>query len=158
VLGTATPLTITEAGAIAVTFLLARWVSTAISEFEDGIAHITMGQPDHVAEPTLVGQGLIYREVRRARNHERPLTLIAVGIEEKSVQIALDRMVQEAQLAMIKQYARAAVSKALRDDLEDCDASSRRRFSDCIARGNAGQLPRLMEQLRGSVSSGSGSP
>ena len=154
VLGAATLLTITEAGAIVVTFLLARWVSSAIGEFEDVIAHITMGQPGQVAEPPLVGQGLIYREVRRARNHERPLTVIAVAIEEKSVKIALDRMVQEAQLAMIKQYARAAVSKALRDDLEDCDVvvQGDDYFLIALPEITPEQLPRLMERLRGLVS------
>jgi GGDEF domain-containing protein len=129
-------------------------VSSAISEFEDAIAHITMGQAGPVAEPPMVGQGLIYREVRRARNHERPLTLIAVAIEEKSVKIALDRMVQEAQLAMIKQYARAAVSKALRDDLEDCDVvvQGDDYFLIALPEVTPEQLPRLMERLRGLVS------
>jgi GGDEF domain-containing protein len=154
VLGAATLLTITEAGAIVVTFLLARWVSSAISEFENVIAHITMGQLGQVAEPPLVGQGLIYREVRRARIHERPLTLIAAAIEDKSVQIALDRMVQEAQLAMIKQYARAAVSKALRDDLEDCDVvvQSDDYFLIALPEVTPEQLPHLVERLRGMVS------
>ena len=154
VLGTATLLTVTEAGAIVITFLLARWVSSAIGEFEDVIAHITMGKSEQVAEPPLIGQSLIYREVRRARNHERPLTLIAVAIEEKSVQIALDRIVQEAQSTMIKQYARSAVSRALRDSLEDCDVvvQGDDYFLIALPEVTPEQLPRLMERLRGLVS------
>jgi len=154
VLGTATLLTVAEACAIVVTILLARRVSLALNEFEDVIEHITIGPRDQVAEQSLSGQGSIYREVRRARNHERPLTLMAVAVEEKSIQIALDRMVQEAQLAMIKQYARSAVSKALRDDLEDCDVvvQGDDYFLIALPEVTPEQLPRLMERLRGLVS------
>ena len=154
VLGTATLLTIAEVCAVIVTVLLARWVSSAISELEDVIAHITLDQPSQVAEPSLSGQGLIYREVRRARNHERPLTLMAVAVEERSVQIALDRMVQEAQLAMIRQYARSSVSKALCAELEDCDvvAQDSDYFLIALPEVTPEQLPRLVERLRGLVS------
>ena len=154
VLGTGTLLTIAEACAIIVTVLLARWVSLAIAELEAVIAHVTLGRPSQVANPSLSGQGLIYREVRRARNHERPLALMAIAIEDESVRIALDRMVQEAQLAMIKQYARSSVSKALCAELEDCDVVAQGDDYLLIALPEVTpeQLPRLVERLRGFVS------
>ncbi len=154
VLGTATLLTITEAGAIVVTVLLARWESSAIGELEEVIAHITLGRPSQAAEPSLSGQGSIYREIRRARNYQRPLALMAVAVEEKSVQIALDRMVQEAQVMLMKQYALGGVSKVLCQELGDCNVvvQGNDHFLIGLPEVTPEQLPGMMERLRQLVS------
>ncbi len=154
VLGADTLLTIAEVCAIGITILLARWVSSAVSEFESAIAHITIGRRGQAPEPPLPGPGSIYREIRRARNYERPLTLMAVAVEEQSVQVALDRMVQEAQLALMKQYALAGVSKVLCEELEDCNVivQSDGHFLIGLPEVTPEQLPSLMERLRQLVS------
>lgn len=154
VLGTATLLTIAEVGAVVVTILLARWVSSAIGEFEEVIAHITLGRPGQVAESSLSGQGSIYREIRRARNYQRPLTLMAVAVEEKSVQIALDRIMQEAQVMLAKQSALSGVSKVLCNELEDCNVvvQGNDHFLIGLPEVTPEQLPSLMERLRQLVS------
>ena len=154
VLGAGTLLTVAEVGAIVVTILLARWVGLAMNEFEDVIAHITIGRRDQVAESPSVGQGLIYREVRRARNHERPLTLMAVAVDDESVHAALNRMVQEAQSAMIRQYTLSGVSKTLCDELEDYNVviQGNDHFLIVLPEVTPEQLPRLMERLRKLVS------
>jgi hypothetical protein len=154
VLGAATLLSLTEMGAIAVTIVLARWVSSAIDEFEDVIAHITIGWGNQIAKPPSTGQSLIYREVRRARNHERPLTLMAVAVEEESIHVALNRMVQEVQVAMIRQYTLSAVSRALCDELEDCDVlvQDNNHFLIALPEVTPEQLPGLRDQLRKLVS------
>ena len=154
ILGVDTLLTITEVCAIGVTILLARWVSSAVSEFESAIAHITIGRRSQAAEPPLPGRGSIYREIRRARNYERPLALMAVAVEEKSVQVALDRMVQEAQLALMKQYALSGVSKVLCEELEDCNVvvQSNGHFLIGLPEVTPEQLPALLERLRQLVS------
>ncbi len=154
VLGTGTLLTIAEVGAIVITILLARWVSSAIGEFEDVIAHITLGRPGQAAEPSSPGQSSIYREVWRARNHERPLTLMAVAVEEKSMQLALDRMVQEAKVMLTKQYALSGVSRVLCEDLEDCSVVvlDNGHFLIGLPEVTPEQLPSLTERLRQLVS------
>lgn len=154
VLDTATLQTVAEAGAIVITTLLARWVSSAIGELEEVIAHITLGQPGQVAESSLSGQGSIYREIRRARNYQRPLALMAVAVEEGSVQIALDRMVHEAQVTLMKQYALSGVSKVLCKELEDCNVvvQGNDHFLIGLPEVTPEQLPNLMERLRQLVS------
>lgn len=117
--GMAMPMTVTEICVIAVTIILARWVSDGVGEFESAIAHITIGKVDTLAEPFATGQAEMYREVRRARHHQRPLALMAVGVEERSVQVALDRMVQETQRAMMKRYVLSDVARTLCHRLED---------------------------------------
>ncbi len=154
VLGTGALLTITELCVIAITILLARWVSSAVNEFESAIAHITIGRRGYTPEPPMAGSGSIYREIRRARNYERPLALMAIAVEEKSVQIALDRMVQEAQLTLMKQYALSGVSRVLCEELEDCNVvvQSNGHFLIGLPEVTPEQLPALMERLRQLVS------
>ena len=147
-------LTVTETCAITVTIILAYWISQAISEFEGAIAHITIGHRDKVPESALDGQGVIYREVRRARNHQRPLTLMAVALEEESIKVVLDRMVQEAQLTMMKQYVLSSVSKTLCDKLEDCDivVQSNDHFLVVLPETSSVDMPELIDRLRQQVS------
>ena len=54
--GMAMPLTVTEICVIAVTIILARWVSNGVGEFESAIAHITIGEVDTLVEPFSAGQ------------------------------------------------------------------------------------------------------
>jgi GGDEF domain-containing protein len=109
-----------EVSTIAVSTFLSFWVSTAISEFENAVADITLGQRDTKIESALAGQGSIYREVRRARNHKQPLALLSIGIDEKSIEPSVERIVQEIQRSMMKRYKLRVLSKMLCDQLEDC--------------------------------------
>ncbi|MBN1487742.1 MAG: hypothetical protein JW981_08880 [Anaerolineae bacterium] len=115
------PLTITEACSIALTIVLTHYVSTGLAEFEQAINHITIGPLDTKLESFSTGQVKMYQELRRARNHQRPLVMVAVGVEDKSIQVALDRMVQEAQQAMMKQYVLSDIAKTLSNQFEDYD-------------------------------------
>ncbi len=144
--GRAIPLTVTEICAIAVTTILAHWVSNGMSEFENAIAHITIGQTGVLPEPFSTGQAEMYREVRRARHHQRPLALMSVGVEETSIQVALDRMVQEVQQAMMKRYVLSDVARRLCDELENYNIIAQRNDHFLIL------LPEVMpEQLTGLV-------
>jgi GGDEF domain-containing protein len=152
--GTAIPLTVTEICVIALTTILARRVSSGLSEFESAIAHITIGQVGKQPEPFSTGQGEMYREVRRARHHQRPLMLMAIGVEEESVRVALDRMVQEVQQAMMKQYVLSGVSKILCDELADYNIIAQRNdhFLALLPEVTPEKLTDLIERLRGAVS------
>jgi len=152
--GTAIPLTVTEICAIALTTILARWVGNGLSEFEGVIAHITIGQVGKLPEPFSTGQGEMYQEVRRARHHQRPLALVAIGIEEESIQVALDRMVQEVQQAMMKQYVLSGVAKTLCDELEDYNVIAQKNdhFLALLPEVTPGKLADLIEQLHKAVS------
>jgi len=151
---TAIPLTVTEICVIALTTILARWVGNGLSEFESAIANITIGQAGKLPEPFSVGQGEMYREVRRARHYQRPLTLMAIGIEEGSIQIALDRMVREVQQAMMKQYVLSGVARTLCAELEDYHIIAQRNdhFLALLPEVTSEQLTDLAGRLRKAVS------
>jgi GGDEF domain-containing protein len=146
-------LTVTEACAVALTAILARWVSIAVSEFESAVSHISIGPMDKMPESSSDGQAKIYQEVRRARNYERPLTLMAIGVEDKSIDVALDRMVQQVQHAMMKQYALSGVAKTLCSELQDYNtiAQSNDHFLVVLPEVTRDKLPELTERLRKSV-------
>lgn len=151
--GTSLPLTVTEVCAIAVTIILARWVSNGVREFESAINRLTIGRADALPEPFSTGQAEMYREVRRARRHQRPLALMAIGVEEQSIQVVLDRMVQEAQHAMIRQYALTDVARALCDELADYNIIARRNdhFLALLPEVASEELDNLVNRLRQAV-------
>lgn len=152
--GTSLPLTVTEICVIVLSTILARWVSNGLSEFESAIAHITIGQVGKLPESFSTGQGEMYREVRRARHYQRPLVLMAIGVEETSIQVALDRMVQEVQQAMMKQYVLSGVARTLCDELEDYNIIAQRNhhFLALLPEVTPERLTDLIERLRKAVS------
>jgi len=152
--GMAMPLTMTELCVIAVTIILARWVSNGVGEFESAIAHITIGEVDTLVEPFSTGQAEMYREIRRARHHQRPLALMAVGVKEQSIQVALDRMVQEVQRAMMKRYVLSDVARTLCNGLEDYNviAQTNDHFLILLPEVTSEQLGDLVSRLRQAVS------
>lgn len=154
VLGAAIPVTVTEICAIVLTTILARYVSNAIHEFESAVANITLGPPEALPEPFSVGQSEIYREVRRARRYQRPLALMTVKVEDASIGVALDRMVQEVQKTLVKQYLLSSVSRTLRDELQDNDIIARRdsHFVVVLPEATDDKLPTLIKRLRETVS------
>jgi hypothetical protein len=113
-------LSVLEVSTIVITTFLVRWVSLPLVEFEKAITQITVGQPVNDTEPVLTGHETIYREVRRARNHQRPMAIISVGIDEKSIVMDGDRKEQEIQFFMIEQLKLRGLSKILCSEMEDC--------------------------------------
>lgn len=113
-------MTIIEVSALAVTIILARWVGLALNDFEKEVGKITLGQRGKKLRAAVLEQGLIYREVRRARNHQRPLALIAVSVDKNSINPSDEKMVQEIQRTMLEQYKLRVLSNMLCAELEDC--------------------------------------
>jgi hypothetical protein len=65
-------------------------------------------------------QGEIYREVRRARRYERPLTLVTISPTQQSMTGAINNLVHEVQRASIKKYVDAKLVALLSNELPDC--------------------------------------
>lgn len=143
------PILLTEVFVLVVTIVLARMVSDGVTEFELSVINITLGQLGERRSR----QGEMYREVKRARVHQRPLTIMAVRADDTAVEMSLDRMVREAQQAMVRQYVQASVSKALYEELEDYHIVARRRdhFLVMMPETAPDKLPELIKRVRRAV-------
>jgi GGDEF domain-containing protein len=116
---------VTELSAIVLTLLLTRQLNRALDEFREAVSAITIPQIGKSADAFSASQGEMYREVRRARQHNRPLTLLALKIKEDSVNVVLQRVMEEAQQAMKAELVLAGVAGALCDALPDYDIIGR---------------------------------
>jgi GGDEF domain-containing protein len=79
---------------------------------------------------------------------------VSVGVADESVQVALDRMVQEVQQAMMKRYVLSDVAKTLCEQLEDYDIIAQKddHFLLLLPEVTSEQLADLIGQIRQVVS------
>ena len=147
------PLLITELCMILVSALLTYWLGNAIAEFENAVAHITISHKGKVIELASLGTTEIYREIKRARNHSRPLTLLAISVDEGSIEGAISRMVQEAQRSMIKKYTLANICSTLCEKLEESDIVVQMNGYSLVVLPEVkpDHLPSLVKRLRQQV-------
>lgn len=147
-------ITVIEVSAIIVTGLLTSWVSKAIFDFERAVVKLIIGHRDPMPETDSAGQGFIYREVRRARNHQRPLALLSVSVDENSIKSSADRVLREVQLSMTRQYVLTGVSRLLCDQLEDCAiiVQNNDRFLIALPETKPEEVPVIIKRLHKQVS------
>jgi prepilin signal peptidase PulO-like enzyme (type II secretory pathway) len=151
--GSAILFSIIEITAILLTTLILLWIRRAIVEFENAVAQIMISPKSKVIESTTEGQSILYREVRRARNHQRPLALLAIAVDESTINDAMDRMVKEAQHSFMRQFTISNVSKTLCEKLEDCDivVKTNNHFLVVLPETKPSDLPGLIDRLHRQV-------
>ena len=108
-----TLLTIIQVSAIILTSLLARQINAVLMEFEEVIANITFNHIGARPKPFDQAQGGMYRELKRARYYQRPLSVVALSVDEASIQANLPRVVKEVQQGLMKEYVLAKMGRIL---------------------------------------------
>ena len=151
--GSSLPCTLIEVGTVWLTVILAQRVSDGIGEFEDAVQHISVGAVGHPVDTATDGREEMYRELKRARHHRRPLGLMSIGLNDDSIQVALDKIVREVQQAMMKQYILSGIAGTLGDIFEDYDVVARDNdhFLALLPETNGEQLALIAEQVRRTV-------
>lgn len=117
--GAALPLTVTQVTAIVLTGLISRQINSGLREFEDVITGITFGRIGTLPKPFAEVQDSIYRELRRARRYQRPLSVVTLKIDEVSVHRVLPDMIKTVQQTMMHEYVLANVSRILDENMDD---------------------------------------
>ena len=120
-LGAALPLTVTELAAVALTVLLAHRIGRSLEDFFQAVATAACVRWTDRALPFTEGQAEIYREIRRARRFHRPLSLLTVSATGKSLQMSLNRLIDEVQQLTVRQYAMARIGDLLSAEMKDYD-------------------------------------
>lgn len=150
--GTHLPITVTEVSAIVITIGLTRQIVTRAAALQDTIARVTLG---HLKTGTdfAEGQGLIYREIRRARLHKRPVGLLAIAPATTMDNFTLDRFSKEAQEAIIGRYVQARIANLLLSELDDYNIVTQRNnhFVALLPEAAEDDVPAIMERLRRSA-------
>ena len=120
------PVTCTEFVALAITAWIARWASTVFAELRTAMFGNLIGSFQNRSQAFDIGQGDLYREVRRARQFKRPLAFLAMAPAPGTVEAAKDRFTKEVMLRMQRQYVDARLADLLSRRLKDCDVIARR--------------------------------
>jgi hypothetical protein len=153
--GTAIPITVTEALAVTITVVLTSRIATSMRLFEDSVAELTTlhwsSRPSDFEEiePEVV------REVRRARQFERPLSMIVLSPKLDKSELAIHRTIEEIQRRNARQILEARTLQTLRDALHDCDivAVRNRNFVITLAESDREKAWEIATRLHSSLRS-----
>ena len=124
--GSELPLTVTEICAIELTILIARQVARTLAEFRETASRLLVGPGDGVAASFDAGQAEIYRELRRARRYQRPLSLLSIAIGDGTPRASHDRLLEELQRENLERYTLGQLGRLLAERTKDSDLITRR--------------------------------
>jgi hypothetical protein len=121
VAGRGLPLTVTEAVAIAITAMLARQIVLSIMQFEESVFEVAalhwVQRPLDFKEM----QHEFYREVRRARQYDRPVSLVALKPVNADLPRRASRLINEVNKRMTRYYMEAQIADVIASRLHDCE-------------------------------------
>ena len=144
------PITVTEIATVWLTIALTRGIRRALDEMRDSVGYaLTAHMPDRTV-PFSAGQGEIYREMRRARLYERPLTLLAIAPTDETVSRALDRFTREMLEDLLRAYTSARIAEVLTAETSDCDIITNRdgHFITLLPETSRERAADVVEQLQ----------
>jgi GGDEF domain-containing protein len=152
-LGEALPLTVTQVSAIILTGMITRQISYGLRDLEQLVNTITSGYIGKLPKTFEEAEGAIYNEVRRARRHHRPLSVIALKVEPESFQVALPRVIQQIQRAMMNEYVLAGITRVLDENVPDYGAIALRNnhFIVVLPETTDREAPLLAQTLQKTV-------
>jgi hypothetical protein len=123
--GNALPLTVTQVAAIIITAILARRISEALVEFHDAVNEITFSQIGAPPPLFIEKQGAMYNELKRARHYHRPLSVVALKIDEEDIQMLIPKIIKDVQQAMMREYLLAYLTRILDSSVNDFNTIAR---------------------------------
>jgi hypothetical protein len=153
------PLTVTEICAIGVTMFLATQIGQRLEELRAVVTNLTIGQAGAGTQPFVEGQGQIYREIRRARRHQRPVTLLAISVTEDVADVSterfnrdvpLRRFIAEIQKELVEKYTQTRVAELLIENFEDSAVITQRddHFVTLLPETNQEEAVEIVNQLQ----------
>lgn len=150
VFGASLPITVTEASALLITVLLAQRIAVSMEEFEEGAADVMTMHLNGRSTPFESGQTDLYREIRRARQFKRRVSVMALTTDGTSTSVALNRLIEEVQHNALRRYIDARVGKLLSDETKDCDiiAFNRDHFVVLLPEASTEHASRVSQRMQ----------
>jgi hypothetical protein len=113
-------LTIGNIFTFSITAMFSRWLNLALTKYEQNNTDTIPEESKKVSDSVNTGLGLIYREVRRARNHQRPLALLSIAIDKDSIASSGKASKDNNRHPKNMKDVYQDLSKMLVEQLEDC--------------------------------------
>lgn len=120
--GTALATTITEVVSIILSLLLVRQIMYIVLDFEDTIAKLTfrqIGVPPRLLHS--VDTEELYREVKRSRRFQHPLSMLIVEPDFDPKSIQLNAILEDLKASIASRFIQARLAKLLSEELRDSD-------------------------------------
>ena len=148
------PITVTEICAMAVTIALAWRVTRCLDEFEQSACELTAMHLGGRSTSFEAGEPEMYRELRRARQFDRPLVLVELAPADESVEASVSRLIQEVQRRTIRRHVDARLAELLVKATNVCDIVAYKDGHFLLllperSREQAGELMRQVEEAAG---------
>lgn len=121
VVGESLTLTVTEATAILITVGLSHQIARHARRFEVTAADVATARWRTRPKSFEDGQSDMYRELRRARRFNRPLSVIALEPTSETLRLSVDRLIEEVRREMIQRYVEVRLAEALEHEVKDFD-------------------------------------
>jgi GGDEF domain-containing protein len=102
-----------EFGGTGVTIALAASLARRLDLADEVLSEFAIGPSREPIEPFSRTQGEMFREVRRARRHERPLSLLAISAPRFQPPAALAQMLEQARRENADRYAAGKIAALL---------------------------------------------
>lgn len=149
-------LSIAEAALISIAVLLGRELAVDLHDFEEAVRNITLSGVSRRIKSLEQANEEIEIEILRSRRHNRPLAVIVVEPDEKSIQAQLHRAIQEIQQAMMARYIVTSLARVIGNQLRRSDLvidqHEQGRFIIFSPDTNAQELAILLERVRAATS------
>lgn len=114
-------LTFTEMGLMAILIWRAHDVSRLLHDFEEAVRNITFADVSRRVQKLDDAEEDIQVELIRSRRHHHPLTVMVIEPEPESIQVALNRTVEEVQKAMMSRYVITSLARVVSGQLRRTD-------------------------------------
>ena len=105
-----------EFGGSAVTLFLVSRLARGLGQADEVLREFAIGPSREAAEPFSRTQGEMFREVRRARRYERPVSVLALSAHGAQPSASLARLAEEARLESLERYASAKLATVLDEE------------------------------------------
>jgi len=105
-----------EFGGAAVTLYLVSRLARGLGLAEEVLREFAIGPARETAEPFSRSQGEMFREVRRARRYERPLSLLALSAGGAQMPAMLARLAEQARAESLERYVAGKLAMLLDEE------------------------------------------
>jgi hypothetical protein len=157
--GTNLPVTIIEISVLGFTIILAQLTGQRFEALQEALTSLTIGPLEEEIQSFGTGQGQIYREIRRARRHQRPAALLSIAATKTASppiqnhvaeDVPLRRFLEEVQREILQKYVSARIANLLVSELGDLAIVTQRNdhFVTLLPETDRDSLQEVIHKLR----------